>query len=259
VTDSTLPQGWSFSTIGEICESSQYGYTAKAQASGSVHFLRTTDITSGEIDWATVPYCSVSSEEESKYLLADGDVLISRAGSVGFSSLIKNPRRSVFASYLIRFRPLIDPQYFSYFLKTPSYWEAIGERSLGIAVQNVNATQLSGIQIPIAPLAEQTRIVEKLEELFSDLDAGVAELKAAQKKLAQYRQSLLKAAVGGALTAEWRTRRAAQGSPVETGAQLLTRILAERRRRWEEKLLAKFAAQGKTPPQDWQTKYSEPV
>ena len=52
----------------------------------------------------------------------------------------------------------------------------------------------------LPPFREQTRIVEKLEELLSDLDAGVAELKAAQKKLRQYRQSLLKAAVEGALT-----------------------------------------------------------
>jgi type I restriction enzyme S subunit len=65
----------------------------------------------------------------------------------------------------------------------------------------------------LPPRAEQTRIVAKLEELLSDLDAGVAELKAAQKKLAQYRQSLLKAAVEGALTAEWRAQRSAPPLP----------------------------------------------
>jgi type I restriction enzyme S subunit len=129
----------------------------------------------------------------------------------------------------------------------------------GVSYPAVRDKDILGQVIPLAPTKEQTRIVEKLEELFSDLDAGVAELKAAQKKLAQYRQALLKAAVEGALTAAWRTRRAEQGSPVETGAQLLTRILAERRRRWEEKQLAKFAEQGKTPPQDWQAKYPEPV
>lgn len=107
----------------------------------------------------------------------------------------------------------------------------------------------------LAPVAEQTRIVEKLEELLSDLDAGVAELKAAQKKLAQYRQSLLKAAVEGALTADWRT----QHPPAETGEQLLQRILTERRARWEAKQLAKFQGQGKAPPKDWQKKYPEPV
>lgn len=112
-------------------------------------------------------------------------------------------------------------------------------------------------QIPLllAPAAEQTRIVEKLEELLSDLDAGVAELKAAQRKLGQYRQSLLKAAVEGALTASWR----AQHTPTETGAQLLERILTERRARWEAQQLAKFEAQGKAPPKDWRKKYPEPV
>jgi len=250
-----LPSGWVLSTIGEVCEPSQYGYTAKALASGRTHYLRTTDITSGSINWVSVPYCDIPENEEPKYLLNDGDVVISRAGSVGFSCLILNPAKSVFASYLIRFRPLILPKYFSYFLNTPTYWESIGERSLGIAVQNVNATNLSEIQIPIAPKAEQTRIAEKLEELFSDLDAGVAELKAAQKRLAQYRQSLLKSAVEGVLTAEWRTKN----KPNETGAQLLERILKERRARWEEKQLAKFKEQGKIPPKGWQDKYPEPV
>lgn len=257
--DYFLPPGWAFSTIGEVCESSQYGYTAKAVPSGEIHFLRTSDITSREINWNTVPFCEISRDEEEKYLLKDGDVVISRAGSVGFSCLILNPPKSVFASYLIRFRPLILPKYFSYFLMTPAYWESIDERSLGIAVQNVNATNLSEIQIPIAPKAEQIRIVEKLEELLSDLDAGVVELKAAQKKLVQYRQSLLKSAVEGELTAAWRTEQAKRGEHLETGSQLLDRILAKRRCLWEEKQLAKFKEQGKTPPQGWQGKYLEPV
>lgn len=115
------------------------------------------------------------------------------------------------------------------------------------------------IPLVIAPRLEQTRIVDKLEELLSDLDAGVVELKAAQKKLALYRQSLLKAAVEGALTADWRARRAARDEPLETGADLLARILTERRARWEVRQLAKFKEQGKTPPKGWQTKYPEPV
>ena len=119
----------------------------------------------------------------------------------------------------------------------------------------VKFEQLSKFTLNLPPRAEQTRIVAKLEELLSDLDAGVAELKAAQKKLAQYRQSLLKAAVEGALTAAWRT----QHQPAETGAQLLQRILQVRRARWEARQLAKFAEQGKTLPKDWQKKYPEPV
>ena len=125
------------------------------------------------------------------------------------------------------------------------------------AIPGLNRGNLYRVLAPIAPAAEQTRIVEKLEELLSDLDAGVAELKAAQKKLAQYRQSLLKAAVEGALTAEWRKGQAAESA--ESDPALLVRILTERRSRWETRQLAKFQAQGKTPPKDWQAKYPAPV
>ncbi len=71
----------------------------------------------------------------------------------------------------------------------------------------------------------------------------------------QYRQSLLKAAVEGTLTAEWRARHI----PTETGAQLLQRILVERRSRWETRQITRFKEQGKSPPKDWQKKYPEPV
>jgi type I restriction enzyme, S subunit len=125
-------------------------------------------------------------------------------------------------------------------------------------VPSIRKSDVGNISFPLPPLAEQTRIVSKLEELLSELDAGVAELKAAQKKLKQYRQSLLKAAVDGSLTAAWRARPENQ-TPTETGAQLLARILQERRTRWEAQQLAKFEAQGKVPPKGWQGKYVEPV
>jgi type I restriction enzyme S subunit len=140
------------------------------------------------------------------------------------------------------------------------YWIGANQRVIqdlgsGTTVSGIRLEALHGLPLLLPPAAEQARIVAKLEELLSDLDAGVAELKAAQKKLGQYRQSLLKAAVEGALTADWR----AQHPPTETGAQLLQRILTERRARWETKQLARFKEQGKTPPKDWQKKYPEPV
>lgn len=126
----------------------------------------------------------------------------------------------------------------------------------GTTVASIEGVALAQFPIWIAPRAEQTRIVEKLEDLLGSLDAAVAELKAAQRKLAQYRQSLLKAAVEGTLTAQW---RATHGTPPETGHQLLQRILQERRTRWEDKQRAKFAQAGKTPPKGWQAKYPEPA
>lgn len=252
-----LPHGWELSKIGEVCEPSQYGYTAKAGAKGNYHYLRTTDITKTELDWENVPFCEISDEEAKKYLLKDNDVVISRAGSIGYSYLISKAKKSVFASYLIRFRPLLNPKYFRYFLDSQQYWNAISAGSSGIAVQNVNAKTLSLIEIPTAPEKEQQRIVEKLDETFSELDAGVKELKAAQTKLSQYRQSLLKSAVEGSLTQQWRAENTAQVQ--ETGEQLLARILKQRREQWQQQKLAEFAEKGKTPPKGWQDAYLEPV
>jgi type I restriction enzyme, S subunit len=182
-------------------------------------------------------------------------IVIGRKGSVGAVYLLNGPSWPIDTTYFVIPPAEIELKYLYYLLGS----RGLAQLDKSTTIPGLNREDLYRTVIPLAPQSEQTRIVEKLEELFSDLDAGVAELKAAQKKLAQYRQALLKAAVEGALTAEWRTRRAAQGLPIETGAQLLTRILAERRRRWEEKQLAKFAEQGKTPPQDWQDKYPTPV
>lgn len=123
----------------------------------------------------------------------------------------------------------------------------------------LTSAAMKRIPLLLPPLREQTRIVEKLEELLSDLDAGVAELKAAQRKLAQYRQSLLKAAVEGALTADWRATRDTTTAPQETGAELLQRILTERRASWEAEQLAKFAEQERTLPKGWRNKYKAPL
>ena len=109
--------------------------------------------------------------------------------------------------------------------------------------------------ILLPPSAEQERISDALDELLSDLDAGVAALERVQAKLKHYRAAVLKAAVEGALTADWR----AQHPAAEQASALLTRILAERRRRWEEAQLQKFNEAGKAPPKDWKAKYQEPI
>jgi type I restriction enzyme S subunit len=104
------------------------------------------------------------------------------------------------------------------------------------------------------PLAEQRRIVAKIEELFSDLDAGIAALERAKANLKRYRASMLKAAVEGKLTESWRVEH----SNTEPASKLLERILAERRQKWEADQLAKFASAGKEPPKNWRDKYVDP-
>lgn len=125
----------------------------------------------------------------------------------------------------------------------------------GVGQMRVPSAFLESLHVPLAPSAEQARIADALDELFSDLDAGVAALERVQEKLKLYRASVLKAAVEGTLTAEWRVKN----PQAEPASELLKRILAERRRRWEKDQLAKFKAKGQEPPKDWKSKYKEPA
>lgn len=125
----------------------------------------------------------------------------------------------------------------------------------GVGQMRVPAAFLESLRIPIAPTAEQERIADALDELLSDLDAGVAALERARDKLKLYRAAVLKAAVEGALTVEWRKEH----PQAEPASELLKRILVERRRRWEEEQLRKFKEKGREPPKNWKAKYKEPV
>ena len=252
-------EGWASTTLGEICTKPQYGWTTKASPrEGSIKLVRTTDITKGRIDWKTVPFCTEGPEDEEKYRLRSGDIVISRAGSVGASMLLQDPiPRAVFASYLIRFRSRlgVDPRFVGFFLKSARYWAAVHGSASGIALPNVNAKKLAALDLPLAPLPEQHRIVARIEDLFAKLDLGVDALKRAEANLERYRASVLKSAVEGRLTERWRR----ENPPEETGPELLVRILAERRKCWEEEQLAKFESKGRKPPKNWKAKYKEPV
>ena len=157
--------------------------------------------------------------------------------------------------HVLRSAGAVEPKWVGYHLSQLQFRRAARQDMTGSAGQlRVQSSWLAGACIPVAPIAEQRRAIQRIDELLSDLDAGVLELVTAKRKLSQYRQSLLKAAVEGALTAEWRERN----PPQETGAELLARILRERRARWELRQLEKFAAQGKAPPKDWQRKFATP-
>ncbi len=106
------------------------------------------------------------------------------------------------------------------------------------------------------PIHEQHRIVAKIEELFSRLDAGVEALKQIQTQLKRYRQSMLEAAMEGRLTAEWRKQHKDELEPAE---KLLESILKERREKWEAEQLANYKAKGKKLPENWQSGYKEPT
>lgn len=197
-----LPEGWVTTHLSEICSKPQYGYTTKSSSMGDVKFLRTTDITKGAVDWSSVPYCMDAPEDVSKYQLQDRYIVISRAGSVGFSFLVQNPpSQVVFASYLIRFKPVnyFSEYYLKRFLESSDYWNQLSLMSAGNAVQNVNAQKLSTLTVPIPPIAEQKIIAEKLDTLLAQVDSTKARLEQIPQILKRFRQAIMASAIEGKL------------------------------------------------------------
>lgn len=263
----TCPPSWQLATVEDVAHVVR-GVTYKKEdarsiaSPGLVPVLRATNITGSSLTFDDLVYVPRARVSDDQRLIAGDIVIASSSGSkeiVGKAGqLINGSFSGSFGGFCTVVRPdtALSASFIGYYFQSPGYRKAVSDLSAGSNINNIKSSDLAQHLIPIAPRAEQTRIVAKLEELLSDLDAAVAELKAAQAKLQQYRQSLLKAAVEGALTQAWRE---ANPTPEETGADLLARILAERRARWEAQQLAKFEAQGKKPPKDWRDNYPAPV
>lgn len=161
--------------------------------------------------------------------------------------------------HVLRPRPDVHPKWLAHFLAQADFRKKARRSMSGSAGQlRVPGKWLDEQEMPLPTLDIQKQVLGKIEEFFSDLDAGVATLERARAKLKRYRASVLKAAVEGRLTERWRAEQKAKSAAVEPAAKLLERILAERRKKWEAAQLKKFADAGKTPPKDWQKKYSEP-
>ena len=254
--ENRLPQGWLMASLEDVAKWSSGGTPSRAKPSfylGNIPWIKTGELGARLLKNTEEHISEEALASSSAKIFPIGSVALAMYGATIGKTSILGVEAATNQACAVGIPDAVSSEFLYYFLISEE--RAFVDAGKGGAQPNISQSIVKAWPLLLPPLGEQTRIVAKLEELLSDLDAGVAELKAAQKKLAQYRQSLLKAAVEGALTAEWRTRN----TPAETGAQLLERILLERRARWEARQLARFKEQGKTPPKDWQKKYPEPV
>ncbi len=199
-----LPEGWVWTSVGELAEKIHYGYTASSTIEPTgPKMLRITDIQDNTVNWNTVPYCKIESEDKQKYLLRDGDLVFARTGAtVGKSYLIRGKiPDAVFASYLIRIiiSKQIKKEYVYNFFQSNEYWRQIHKGKLGIGQPNVNAQTLSQIILPLPPLPEQHKIVEEIERRFSGADEVERVVEQSLKQAGRLRQSILKRAFEGKL------------------------------------------------------------
>ena len=169
-----VPEGWCWTTIGEVSSSILYGVSESAKETGAYKLLRITDIQDNKVDWDSVPYTDFTKDKALNYLLQDGDILFARTGAtVGKSYLVSGlTKDSIYASYLIRVQTsqLIFPEYIKHFFESGYYWEQISLSSVGIGQPNVNGTTLANLNVPIPPYKEQLRIVEEANRWLAIAD-----------------------------------------------------------------------------------------
>ena len=236
-----LPRGWAMTTIpslisGGVFTDGDWVESKDQDPDGSVRLLQLADIGDGFFINKSNRFLN---EETANYLnctyLKPNDVLVARMPDpLGRACLMpKLKQASVTVVDVCVIRPAKNEHFNSswimHFINSPDFRGKIAALQSGSTRKRISRGNLSKIEFPLPPRNEQDRIVEKLDELFSELDAGVNELKAAQVKLNNYRQSLLKSAVEGVLTQKWRNDN--KGKIEETGQELLNRILIERKQR----------------------------
>jgi type I restriction enzyme S subunit len=198
-----IPSGWLWARLAAITRRIHYGFTASANTSiRAVRLLRITDIQNNFVDWPSVPGCEISEKELAQFKLAQGDILIARTGgTIGKTFLVSHiPVSAVFASYLIRVQGSSEfyDRYLKLFLESPVYWMQLQDGARGGGQPNINGQTLGKMTVAVPPLAEQHRIVAKVDELMALCDRLEAHLTTGQIQSRRLLDALLHHALSAA-------------------------------------------------------------
>lgn len=211
--------------------------------------IRIRDILRGETE------TFYQGEVDETYLVRAGDILVGMDGDFNCAEWAGEP--GLLNQRVCKITP--NEEFYSrrFLLYTlPGYLTAINEHTSSITVKHLSSRTVEDIPLPLPPRAEQERIVAKLDSMMSRVAAGEAAVRRALDRLQRYRAAVLHAAVTGRLTADWRKIH----KPDQTAAQLLNRILKERRADWEKGEFKRLQTVGKPPKDDsWKKHYPIPA
>ena len=231
-----LTNRWVNCQLGDVVTlRNGYAFKSEEYQEQGVPIIRISDINDSVVEISNSKNI-YQHEEFEKYTVNCGDILIAMSGATtgkfgiykGVAKAYQNQR----VGNLLLVSEANTNKKFVYYLLF-SLKRRIEKDAYGGAQPNISGSKVEAIEIALPPLNEQHRIVAKIEELFSELDKGIENLKTARTQLKVYRQALLKHAFEGKLTAQW---RADNQNKLETADALLKRIQQERTQRYQQQL-----------------------
>lgn len=265
-----LPSGWVRTTLGEICALNpgmRFDETPPDHTEVSFVPMAAVEEESGRLDPSEIrPLWSVG---RGYTPFKEDDVIFAKItpcmenGKIALATGLKNGLAYGSTEFFV-FRSYegMLPRFVLHYLLQPSLRKA-AERAMSGAVgqKRVPANYLFTHEFLLPPTAEQDRIVAKLDASLSGLERAEAVAQRARERVKAYRAAVLRAAVTGALTRDWRVaQRRNKQSSRENGKALLHRLLGARRARWEEGELQRLKASGEVPKDNsWKSRYSNPL
>ena len=234
-----IPKGWEWERWGNISQSIQYGYNAPALEKGVIRMVRISDIQDNKVLWNTVPFCMIEEKDIETYLLEVNDILFARTGgTVGKSFLVEEvPTKSIYAGYLIRTRysSLLCPHYMKAFMESQLYWEQLKNGTIATAQPNCNGKTLAKMLLPIPPINEQKRIVERLRRISPFIERYSKSQDALNLMNMQIREQFKKSVLQEAIQGKLVPQIAEEG----TAQELLEQIKLEKQKLVKEGELKK--------------------
>lgn len=221
-----IPNGWASTTFGVVADyvNGRCFKSTEWEVSG-LPIIRIQNLNKDD-----APFNYTNSVFEEKYSVRNGDLLFSWSASLGV--YLWKGGDAWLNQHIFRVVPYqVDKKYLYYSLT--HHLSGLSGKTHGQGMVHITKGKFESHEILLPPLAEQHRIVAKIEELFSELDKGIENLKTAREQLKVYRQALLKHAFEGKLTEQWRKDNADKLEPAD---QLLERIKQEREARYQQQV-----------------------
>ncbi|EKO5172513.1 restriction endonuclease subunit S [Vibrio vulnificus] len=204
-----LPKGWIQTSLGELCSKLTDGShnPPKAKDSG-LPMLSAKNIQNGKLHFELGSRLITEEEfisEDKRTRISKGDVLLTIVGALGRVAVVSTTEKfTLQRSVAVLSVPQISPNFLKYAIESPAFQKQILENAKGTAQKGIYLKKLRELGVVLPPLAEQTRIVEKLDEVLAQVDTIKARLDGIPALLKRFRQSVLASAVSGKLTEEWR-------------------------------------------------------